>query len=257
MADENIPYEINRDNKTHPSLAEMTGKALEFLNEENEAVNGGFVLLVFGSRIDHAARASDAATLAREVLAFDEAVYEAIKFQAHVNQQTLILAVSPFEAGGLVLGQDPAGSGRDMYPEELKTIKASLDVIASAVFAQTAADNSHENIERVLEAYGIEDVQDEEVELFQQDGVLNSTATIRAQLLKLVTDRTMIGFTTYTRTGIDTSVFARGDFSEKIKGKMQNDQFGRLIATIMGADLDQATSAVKYAAPLSGFTYFV
>jgi alkaline phosphatase len=38
----------------------MTAKALELLSEEEES--SGFVLLVFGSRIDHAARASDAGT---------------------------------------------------------------------------------------------------------------------------------------------------------------------------------------------------
>jgi hypothetical protein len=52
--------------------------------------------------------------------------------------------------------------------------------------------------------------------------------------------------------GVDTGVWARGDDADKVKGRMENDEFGRLIATLMAADLAQATDAVKFV-PVSLF----
>jgi alkaline phosphatase len=63
------PYTLDRP-ETSPDLEEMTRAALSRLLKSPN----GFVLLVEGGRVDHAAHANDAASLVHDLLAFDRAV---------------------------------------------------------------------------------------------------------------------------------------------------------------------------------------
>src|SRR5689334_17605829 len=92
-------YEIDRDTLNEPSLAEMTRKALALLAHNRR----GFFVMVEGSRIDHAAHQKDPATMARDVLAYDDAVAEALAF-ARRNGHTLVISVADHETGGLSIG---------------------------------------------------------------------------------------------------------------------------------------------------------
>ena len=65
------PYDIGRE----PSLAEMTGKAVELLRKNKK----GFVLMVEGGRIDHAHHECNAFRAITDTEVFDEAIMAAIK----------------------------------------------------------------------------------------------------------------------------------------------------------------------------------
>jgi hypothetical protein len=121
----------------------------------------------------------------------------------------LILGVSPFEAGGLVLGINSATDQIDIAPEELAKIKASLDTIASALVAETQ-NGTLEDIRVVLEAYGVNAT---EAELEGFAGITSNFAACRAHLLKVITQKTFIGFTTPTRT-VRSSSTPIGCFSQ-------------------------------------------
>lgn len=84
---ESMPYDLDRDNATTPSLAEMTGKALEVLSKNPN----GFFMMVEGSKVDWAAHANDAAGIVNEFLAFDEAVGRAIEFAKHDGNTTVVI----------------------------------------------------------------------------------------------------------------------------------------------------------------------
>jgi alkaline phosphatase len=102
-------FEIDRLGSYEPSLAEMTGKALDVLSSNKE----GFFLMVEGGKIDHAAHHNDISALVFEGIAFDEAVKVAYEFQKR-NTDTLLIITGDHETGGLaVLSQSPTSRERE------------------------------------------------------------------------------------------------------------------------------------------------
>jgi alkaline phosphatase len=73
-------------------------KALQQLNASGK----GFFLMVEGSRIDHGGHLNDLDYLVREMLDFDEAVGEALRF-ADQDKQTTVIVTADHETGGLAL----------------------------------------------------------------------------------------------------------------------------------------------------------
>jgi alkaline phosphatase len=69
-----MSYELDRDPAQEPSLAQMTGKALDVLSKNPK----GFFLMVEGGRIDHALHGTNAARALSDTIAFDDAIKAAI-----------------------------------------------------------------------------------------------------------------------------------------------------------------------------------
>lgn len=67
--------DLEGDSAGEPSLAEMTGYAIDRLSHER----GGYVLMVEGGRIDHAHHGGNAARALEDVVAFDAAVQTAVE----------------------------------------------------------------------------------------------------------------------------------------------------------------------------------
>lgn len=65
-----MAYDLDRDATKEPSLAEMTGKAIDALS----ARKNGFFLMVEGGRIDHALHATNARRALQDTGAFDDAI---------------------------------------------------------------------------------------------------------------------------------------------------------------------------------------
>jgi len=85
----------NSEQRTIPSLKEMTQKALDTLSKDPD----GFFLMVEGGQIDWAGHSNDAGTMLHEMLKFDEAiqyVYEWVKDR----QDTLVVVTADHETGG-------------------------------------------------------------------------------------------------------------------------------------------------------------
>ena len=82
-----------------PTLAEIVTKAIEMLDGPE-----GFFLMAEGGRIDWAGHSNDAATNLRDVLALDEAVKVALKFQEAHPEETLVVVTGDHETGGMSMG---------------------------------------------------------------------------------------------------------------------------------------------------------
>ncbi|RFA34234.1 hypothetical protein CAI16_12160 [Virgibacillus dokdonensis] len=78
-------YDLDRDKTEEPSVAEMTSKALDILQKNDD----GFFLMVEGGRIDHATHDNFPATTIQETIAFDKAIKEALDFAEKVNPSKL------------------------------------------------------------------------------------------------------------------------------------------------------------------------
>ncbi len=77
-------------------LVESTLKAMEILDQDDK----GFFLMVEGSQIDWAGHDNDLGYVVEEMLDFDRAVGEALKF-AEKDGHTLVIVTSDHETGGL------------------------------------------------------------------------------------------------------------------------------------------------------------
>lgn len=86
-----------------PLAAQM---APPFLKKRSEK---GFFLMIEGSQIDWACHAKNAPSLVREMLDFDLAIGEVLKF-AEADGQTLVIVTADHETGGMALEQ---GRGKD------------------------------------------------------------------------------------------------------------------------------------------------
>ena len=99
FADSHMEYEVDREKSrapgggVQPSLANMTSAALEILTGEGASSSPPFMLLVEGSRIDMAAHANDALTMAEEILAFQEA-FQVVVDYVEQHPDTLVISVS-------------------------------------------------------------------------------------------------------------------------------------------------------------------
>ena len=107
FAETDIPYEIDRRNENHiyPSLDEMAITAMNALSAATKDNDKGFFLMIEGSRIDHAGHANDPAAQVHEVLAYDKAFGSVINFVERENTQTLMVATSDHETGGLAVAR--------------------------------------------------------------------------------------------------------------------------------------------------------
>ena len=85
-------------------LPETTRKAIEYLSKQSKK---GFFLMVEGARIDKEEHSNNTYGFVREMLDFDKAIEEAIRF-AEKDGHTLVIISADHETGGVALrGGDP------------------------------------------------------------------------------------------------------------------------------------------------------
>lgn len=88
-----MSYELDRDPAVEPSLADMTGKAIDLLAAKNK----GFFLMVEGGRIDHALHASNAQRALGDGIAFDDAIALALEKMETIDpglENTLVVVTA-------------------------------------------------------------------------------------------------------------------------------------------------------------------
>ncbi|MFX0061660.1 MAG: alkaline phosphatase [Candidatus Hermodarchaeota archaeon] len=105
FASGHMPYEVDRNRETTPSLVKMTEKAIEILSQDPD----GFFLMIEGGRIDHAGHANNKVNVALETIEFDQAVDVAFSY-ANTNPNTLLLVTADHETGGLSVLADTLNS---------------------------------------------------------------------------------------------------------------------------------------------------
>lgn len=86
---------LNDPDRSEPTLAEMTAKALELLSRDED----GFFLMVEGGQIDWAAHYNDAGTLLHEMIKFD-AMLKVVHDFAKDRDDTFVIVTADHETGG-------------------------------------------------------------------------------------------------------------------------------------------------------------
>jgi alkaline phosphatase len=233
FADSHMDYELDRDGAREPSLADMTARALELLSDDLD----GFVLMVEGSRIDHAAHDHDAATHAREVLAYDEAVRVVLEF-ARRDGRTLVVSTADHETGGLTLGRAGEDHGGGWDPAPLRAARGSAERIARRI--GEGADAAKE----MAAGAGVRDLAPDEAAALAAATTLAARRDVVAAALNR---RAGLGWTTRGHTGIDVGLYAFGPGAEAFRGAHTNAAIGRALARALGLDLAAETQRLREA----------
>jgi alkaline phosphatase len=119
-----LAYERIRSELQQPAIWEMTESILGLLSLHTE----GFMLMIEGGRIDHAAHENNIVDVVFETLAFDRAVGYAYDF-AYRRGDTLLIVVADHETGGLeVSAKEPAFHSIEELKDDQTVIGRALDV---------------------------------------------------------------------------------------------------------------------------------
>jgi alkaline phosphatase len=107
-----------KDGKEHVSIAEYLAKGIDLLDNPN-----GFFIMLEGGKIDWACHANDGAAAIHDILSFDAAIAEALKFYNAHAQDTLIVVTGDHETGGMSIGF--AGTRYSSFMDKIRQQKMS------------------------------------------------------------------------------------------------------------------------------------
>ena len=227
----NIPYAIDTPENAVFTLANLTAKGIEMLDNPK-----GFFMMVEGGKIDHAGHANDAAANLREVLAFDDAVRVAVDFAKKHPEETLIVVTGDHETGGMTMGF--AATGYAMYMERLAHQKCSAGMLGRIVKKAKAEklekekkDLSYEDIYQLLNKYygfifdekskspmKLSAADKEKIKKAIDKGNLPNTARL------IMASKAGIGWSTGAHTALPVLTTATGKNAEKFSGFYENTE---------------------------------
>lgn len=244
-----VSYEIDRDDKLVPSIAEMTEKGVELLSQNND----GFFMMIEGGRIDHAAHDNDVATTIHDTLAFDDAVKTAYKFYLEHPNETLIIVAGDHETGGLGLNSSE-GMEYDYFMDlaPIREVKASIE----EGFEYTG---DREQVYADLKSdFGIEELSDKEKELLEsamdlqdaegtgadvdQFGGYWPQATwispVQSTISHITSRRSRIGWTSSAHTGQIIPIRTHGVGAARYTDSMDNTDVAKITAELLDVELN-------------------
>jgi alkaline phosphatase len=228
-----MPYAINNDSASL-TLADFTKKGIEVLENPN-----GFFMMVESGKIDWACHANDAATTVKEVLAFQDAIGEAIKFYQKHPAETLIVVTGDHETGGMGIGF--AGTKYSTAFPLLQGQKMSYDefdkIIADYRTSHTPETAKIEDFTSILSSkMGLTNLKEAELKTLKEALKLSMVASaerptddttyllyggyepLSIAATHILNQRAGIGWTTYAHTGVPLPVYAIGAGSEVFSG---------------------------------------
>lgn len=213
-----MPYSIDAAKwKDKPTLAEMTAKGLEVLENDK-----GFFLMVEAGKIDYAGHANDPAANLHDVLALDDAVVVALKW-AKQHKDTLVVVTGDHETGGLTMGF--AGTGYNLYLDHLARQKCSADYLTEKLRENAFAD-FNACFAFLKENFGMEDKDRGECEKAWNGNRVNAIPTT---VKLLVSHKSGLAWTSNTHTALPVLTTANGTGAEAFTGFMDNTDISKLL----------------------------
>ena len=231
FADADLKYDFDRqsdNDNVQPSLADMTDKAIEVLNKDED----GFFLMVEGSKVDWAAHANNTVGIVSDILAFDEAVEAAVNF-AKEDGNTVVVVTTDHGNSGITIGSNYYNDNIGSYDKA--TYSNTTDLLKNATiteerFDEISSGKSDAEIKALaLEYYGI-DLTAEELAIVKGEQGEGRQVGIR----EVIARRVGIGYTTGGHTGeqIYLGVYAPSDV-ELLEGVVDNTEVNKYMQRVL------------------------
>jgi len=227
FGEKDIPYDLDRDPKEVPSLAEMTRQAIRLLSSDRE----GFFLMVEGSKIDWAAHTNDAAGIITEFLAFDQAVQEAISF-ANKDGYTAVVIMPDHGNSGISLGNTRSEGFYDEMDIDSLLLPLKACKRTTVAMAELMASNP-ERAGSVLQEYAGLSMTPNQLHLIENT-LSGAPKDLPKVLARMISDRSYIGFTTHGHTGEDVFLAAYHPAGYRPTGVVKNTHVNAWMQEILG-----------------------
>ncbi len=199
-----MSFEADRAETDEPSLAEMTGTAIDRLSADED----GFVLMVEAGRVDHAHHGTNAFRALTDMQALNEAVKTA---KAKTGDDTLILVTADHSHVFTMAGYPVRGN-----PILGLVKEAGADDYKKAEDGKPYTTLGYHNGPNVREA----------------DSPALTDNMVQAKDFR---QQTAVKLGSETHGGEDVPLYARGPGAEKVRGVMEQDEIGKLIAEMLPA----------------------
>lgn len=236
FADKELPYDLDRNTDSIPSLQEMTEKAISLLSQNEN----GFFLMVEGSKVDWTAHANDAVGCITEFIAFDNAVASALEF-AKKDGNTTVIILPDHGNSGFTIGR------RDLKSYDKATFN---DLFANvSKFKKTAEglekillNEKPENFKSVIKQYTQIEITDEELKAllnsknYQAEDYMKvgESQNMNAVLVGIMNKRTYFGFTSGGHTGEEVFLAAYHPQGDIPLGMNTNIEINRYLSDAIG-----------------------
>ncbi|SCJ83995.1 Alkaline phosphatase 4 precursor [uncultured Clostridium sp.] len=242
-----MEYSIDMDEDSL-KLSDLVSTGINVLDNEE-----GFFMMVESGKVDWAGHANDAMSNIQDVVAFDEAISEAVKFYNEHPDETLIIVTGDHETGGMTLGQATTGydtafdllSNQKMSYEAFdEVLKTYLEANPNASFDDTFSlvtenfgllKEGEDNNLLVLTEYELNKVKAAYEETLKpaEKRATGEEATIlyggyeplTVTLTHILNNKAGIGWTSYSHTGLPVPVYAIGAGAEEFNGFYDNNFF--------------------------------
>lgn len=239
-----LPYEIDRNPEEVPSLKETSLLALNTLIKATEDSEQGFVLLLEGARIDHAAHANDPVAHARDTLEFDETWKAVIDRVSTLDTETIVVSTSDHETGAYGLGIDGI---YDWYPQYLLNATISTEQAVKLFEAYEGDDK---------EAYLKNDILANKLVLTNvTDADIKSlvhSEQLQVDIAHIISKQANVGWTTTAHSAVDVPLFAYSNTKEAynevlahLGSSVENIELPKFFASFLGVDLDEVTEKIQ------------
>lgn len=251
-----MPYDIDRDEKKYPSLAEGTEVALRHLSKNKK----GFFLMVEGSAIDWAAHDNDPVAMVHDFLAFDEACKVAFSF-AQKEGNTAVIVLSDHGNSGLAIGHNRWPDYATYSAEELFGRLAKITMSAEKMAEHIANMPYEEMVTFFREKGGVTLQPDDLVQILsckQYKGErplalqhIELDAAARNQSLTRVVAhiyarQSCLGFTTHGHTAEEVFLACYHPKGHVLQGVQQNTDLHAYMARLLGYNKGIAPLHKKY-----------
>ncbi len=237
FAPNDLAYEVDRPRfaPNQPSLAEMVDFALANLADSDRGRSRGFFLFVEGSKVDWSAHDNDPVGVVSDLLAFDAAVGNALRY-AQSNANTQVIVVADHGTGGITIGTsaDPSYSHTDddSVVGPLRRAKITAERLASLL--HTGTSNAR-IVETIRTEWGIVDLSEIEIARISDAVAHNSGA--KSLLARLISQRARIGWSSTGHSGADVLLYAYGPAHPY--GLVENTAIGQGIAKFLNLDFER------------------
>lgn len=205
-----MSFEADRGETEEPSLAEMTSVAIDRLSKDED----GYVLMVEAGRIDHAHHGTNAYRALVDTQALNEAVKVAM---AKAGDDTLIMVTADHShvftmAGYPVRGNPILGLVKTIDRETGQPSESYVEAEDGKPYTTLGYHNGP----NVREA----------------DSPALTDNMVQARDFR---QQTAVNLGSETHAGEDVALFATGPGSENVRGVMEQDEIGKLIAGVLVA----------------------
>ena len=233
-------------------------------------------MMVEGGNIDWACHANDAMAAIGDLVAFNEAIGEAVKFMKKHPKETLIVVTGDHETGGLTVGF--AGTKYDNFFTVLQGQKVSFqhftDVILKDYRAKCGGTFDFEDMKPVITAsFGLKFEGDaaadrtvlKEFEIAMLQEAFNRSMggetekskdemtyrlyggydPLAVSLTQILNQKAGLGWTTYSHTGVPVATAAVGLAAEAFGGYYDNTDLFKKFCSVLGIATEPVTLAAN------------